>query len=83
MWIVPEEVIQNVTGYKKEKANSYQDPTKVDSNQLILKTEDLEYKYNWWLYLQIKDLFHTDKKKYGFRQQNTKLEIILLGDDKK
>lgn len=28
-----------------------------------------------------KNLFNNDKKKYGFREQNKDLEIILLGED--
>lgn len=30
--------------------------------------EELNYKFNWWLYLQIKDLFNSDKRKYGNKQ---------------
>lgn len=84
LWIAPEEVIYNKVGKTKERVDTYQDLIKLDSNQITLKTEEeLGGKYNWWLYLSIKDLFNENKRKYGFRYQKTKLEIILLGDDNK
>lgn len=84
LWTAPEEVIYNKTGKSKKKVDTYQDLIKFDGNQIILKTEEeLGGKYNWWQYLQIKDLFNEDKRKYGSRLQKTKLEIILLGDDNK
>lgn len=70
MWIAPEEVIQSKSRNKEEMIDIYKDLIKFESNQIILKTkEELEHKCNWWPYIQIKDLFNSDKKKYGFREQ--------------
>lgn len=83
MWIAPEEVIYKISENKEESITICQDLTKVEANQILLNTEkELEYKYNWWLYLQIKDLLNSDKK-YGFREQKTKLEMILSGEESK
>lgn len=38
----------------------------------------MEQVYNWWSYLQIKNLFNKDKKACGFREKNRELENILI-----
>lgn len=43
-----------------------QDLIKFENKETIFKTEELEYKYSWWPYSQIKDLFNKDKKGYWF-----------------
>lgn len=37
----------------------------------------------WWYYLQIKDLFNSDKRNFGIMKQYTDLDKILVGDRSK
>lgn len=52
--------------------------------QTTIRTEEeLNYKYDWWLYLQIKDLFQKDLRISDFREQMTELETLLMGEPTK
>lgn len=63
LWIGPEEVIQEKPRNKEDNIETYQDLLKIEANHIPLKTEEeLNYKYNWWKYLQIKHLFNKDFK---------------------
>lgn len=83
LWIIPEEDIQYMPGARREN-QSNQDLLDCKGDETIIKSEeDLRGKYSWWNYLQIKNLFNKDNKEYGFRKQETELELILLGDSEK
>lgn len=82
LWIIPEEVVHFIAGGKRKKPLSYRDLIKFEGRQATLKSEvEMEFKYDWWSYQQIKDLFMEDKKECDFREQLTDLETILVGDD--
>lgn len=38
---------------------------------------------DWFQYRQITDLFDVNKMNYGFKDKNSKLEEILINQDKK
>lgn len=74
-------MIHFIAGGEIKEPLSYKDLIKTEEGITILKPqEELKYKYDWWSYLQIKDLFVIDKKKFGFRDYLTEIETILTGD---
>lgn len=84
MWIAPEEVIHKIAETKGADIDTYEDLLTTRSGQICLKSEnELKEKYNWWLIMQIKNLFNSDKKKFGFRKQKSKLELVILGEENK
>lgn len=57
LWIIPEEVIHSIIGSKGKTPLSYQNLLIFKDEQVSLKSEvELDQKYDWWTYLQIKDL---------------------------
>lgn len=84
-WINPMEVIQQQSGYKIKERSMYKDLIYWQHNEVNEMKPEYEVpdKLGWWRYNQLKDLFNTDKTKYGFRKNNTELEEILLGEKKK
>lgn len=83
-WIVPEDVIHFIAGGRWKNPKKYEDLIKKEGGKIELKSEvELNSEYDWWSYLQIKDLFVKDRKKYGFREQLSELETILLDDPNK
>lgn len=68
-----------MTENKEGIQHKYRDLIKLEGRKVMLKDEEeLESTYNWWSYLQIKNLFNMDKKDFGFRENNTDMENILL-----
>lgn len=50
LWIAPEEVNQKISEYKDRDIDTNEDLTKLDLNQICLRSEEeLKQKYNWWL----------------------------------
>lgn len=53
-----------MAGGKRREPLSYKDLVKIEGGTVPFKTEEeLEHKYDWWSYYQLKDLFITDRKK--------------------
>lgn len=49
----------------------------------IKDREDIHEKLNWFQYNQILSFFEADKKKYGFKDNDSKLEEIILNNESK
>lgn len=79
LWIVPVEVIKPFSEYKGEDWFKIY-AVEMEGENIKLKAEGITFKYGWLQYGQIKDLFETDKKKYGFSKKNSELEVLLLGE---
>lgn len=45
--------------------------------------KDIPVNLGWWRYNQIKDLFSTDKSRYGFKEEYTEIEEALIGGKEK
>lgn len=74
------EVIRFISRNKEEVIDTYQDSTKSEANQITLKTKkELEQKYNWWTYLQIKDLFSSDKKNMDLGNKTSGSHFVRRG----
>lgn len=70
LWIIPEEVIHFIAGGKRKEPLPYKDLLRFEGRQAILKSEaEIDYKYDWWPYQQIRDLFYKDRKECDFREQ--------------
>lgn len=84
MWIAPLEVIRSPTEYRPEQKLTYKELTYREDNEVKLKElKDISVDIWWWRYNQIKNLFNTDKRNFGFKKDNNILEELLLGEKEK
>lgn len=77
--ISPFEVIDLRLRATHYKVITYYDLMEEDSVMGKLKEQGKRpIEMDWFQYLQIQNLFETDKRKYGFRSQNSDMEEIVL-----
>lgn len=70
LWTSPEEIIQFMFKRREDESMTYQDLIRFEGDEATLRTEqELGNTFNWWAYLQIRDLFNSDKINVGFRKQ--------------
>lgn len=77
-WLVPIEIIKLHTEYRHDEKLTYKELTYWKETEIKLKEEK-----GWWRYSQIKYLFYTDKRTYGFRKEDSELEKVLTGGKEK
>lgn len=77
MWVVPLEVLKEKVEYGDKLKLSYADSIYWRGYEIKLKEEsEIDRSLGWWYYMQIGDLFHSDKRKGGYMRQYTDLDKV-------